>query len=327
MVGTSGVLNLNLTAGGLFTGTLNLSGVRYQLAGKLDKTGTFSSTKVPGLKLHLNFGADATVPGDIAFTGTAGWQSFTLHHAAYKFGSDAREKGKFTALLKPTSSAGTVPQGIGFASINVAKSGMVILAGAKLADGTAFTGGGTLVGDGTGGTQLIFYNGAVYGRKGHVAGAIAMSSTAQNDCSASLAWLKPPSGSDLYYKQGFDTFVGMTGARYSAPKSSAAVPFQGGVAHATLSDPGLGSAIMESIRLMATNQVTVTSLNPEALGIRFVPGTGTFLGSFHHPSNPGVLTKFAGVLFQNASAPEAAGFYLSPILSKTGFSGRVDLAP
>ena len=118
-----------------------------------------------------------------------------FHHVAYGKGQAAIEAGKYTALLNATDTGMTVPQGTGYATLTVSKTGGATMAG-KLADGTAFTAAGPLVG-GTMGDQFVLNVPLPYrsvmtkGAKGLLAGALTFEPLTGSHLDGSVGWMKP----------------------------------------------------------------------------------------------------------------------------------------
>jgi hypothetical protein len=226
-----------------------------------------------------------------------------------------------------------MPQGTGYATVTVGATGVVVWAG-KLADGTAFTGSGPLVG-GTAGNQFIIFNPTIYGHAGLLAGSIAFKNLADSDCNGALRCIKPQQASGSYYQAGFDTGLAVMGSTYTAPPpGTMALAFPSelynGITELTggglVNSLGQSQPINATVTLTPLNTVIAALPNRDALKLTIHPSTGTFSGTFLHPASQQTVS-FAGVLYQQTNIPQAAGFFLGPVLNGTGDSGNVSLTP
>jgi len=80
---------------------------------------------------------------------------------------------------------------------------------------------------------------------------------------------------------------------------------------------GLQLTIPETVTLGPLNTVVVSRANVENLKITLDPSAGTFSGSFIHPVSNTTL-QFGGVLYQNLTIPQGAGFFVSPVIGGIG---------
>lgn len=332
LVGSNGMMTLSLSKTGKFTGKLVYDVYSLALRGQLNADGDWSGTPVNSsepVTLNLDMSAATGVPGNIAISGTVGAggaQAFTAYHAVYNPAFSLSQAGTFTTLLEPTQALATVPQGKGYGSVKVGQTGKASYKG-KLADGTAFASGGTLVGDGSGGAQLVVFNNSIHSRQGRLSGAISFNQTAAHDCSATLGWNKPAKVGAPYYAAGFTTSLTLEGVRYTVPIRAIALNFTVGADNGTFTASGgsLAGPISETITLAVTNKITVTGANPQQLKATISPGSGKISGSFIHPATSKPVS-FSGVLFQNIATPRAGGYFLGPVQSGTGLSGAVGIA-
>jgi hypothetical protein len=315
----NGYLSLKLTGNGQFTGKLVFNGASIPLKGSLDVFGNYNgSAGLPPVSLGLNLGAGT---GGYLLTGSVAANALTAYRAAYGKGQTAAETGKYSILLSATDTSPSIPQGTGYAMLNVSKTGGVTMAG-KLADGEAVSVAGVMVGGSTC-NQFMLFNPLLYKKNGLLAGAINFESLPNSDCNALLDWKRPVTGGS-YYPTGFETGITLAGARYAKPIGIVPLPFVNG--SATLSSGGLGQDIVKPISLSTSSTVLVSGSNPEMLKITINASSGGFSGSFLDPVTKKPL-KFAGMLYQNINTPQAGGFFLGPISSGTGYSGNVSLTP
>jgi hypothetical protein len=265
--------------------------------------------------------------GDYFLTGSAGNVTFTASHAAYAKGVSLTGTGKYTVLLSATDSSNTVPQGTGYATMTVAKTGGVTMAG-KLADGTAFSTSAVLLG-GSAGNQCVIYDTLTYpsvttkGAKGLLIGNLTFDSIpGSSDLNGTLEWVKPQQSKGAY-QAAIDTSLNVIGSAYTAPARGGSVlpGFTSGTL--TLSDSAAlvlpASALIKTGTLTSVNAFLITNSGTDNTKVTITPSTGVFSGSFLYPGQT-KTTAFGGVLFQDGT--NGAGFFLGP-----NGSGNVELTP
>ena len=331
--GGSGFITVTMLSSGTFTGTLSLGETSYPVSGKIGGNGLFAGSfgKPPvSVMFYLGASPNGANAGAYTLTGVAGGVPFTAYHAAYVTGQSAAETGKYTILLGSTDASGTAPHGTGYATLSVSTAGRVALAG-QLADGTAFTSAGSLVGSGGGFNQYVFYNTIVYSGKGLLGGTMTFEPLANSSCDGVIAWFKPAHAGDSYYSAGINTQLALQGALYRAPPAGTmALHLPSGLNNGTvqLSGGSLSPSISEPVTLSALNALTVsgTSANTEKLKLTINAATGSLTGSFVHPLTQKVIT-FGGVLYQDPDLPQAGGYFLGPVVGGVGQSGDISLTP
>jgi|GEM_PF-641641 len=331
--GGSGFITVSMLSSGTFTGTLFLGETSYPISGKIGGNGLFAGSfgKPPvSVMFYLGASPNGANAGAYTLTGVAGGVPFTAYHAAYVTGQSAAETGKYTILLGSTDASGATPHGTGYATLTVSTSGSVAMAG-QLADGTAFTTAGSLVGSGGGFKQFVFYNTVVYSGKGLLGGTMTFEPLANSSCDGVIAWFKPAHAGNSYYSAGINTQLALQGALYRAPPSGTmALHLPSGLNNGTvqLSGGSLSPPISESVTLSALNALTVsgTSANTEKLKLTINAATGSLTGSFVHPLSQKIIT-FGGVLYQDPDIPQAGGYFLGPVVGGVGQSGDISLTP
>ncbi len=300
----SGFLRIAVTTGGVFTGRVIIGDVGYSFSGTLDPNGAATVT-IPvrgGSPLVLTFQADLTGgSGEVTGTVTQGVQEygFSVSQATDNPSTaTAPQAGHYTVVLAPNpNTTGTAtPQGSGYATISVYKSGAAIVTGC-LADGTPYSAAGHVANDGT---LAIFCvpSGAPAGST--LTGLFTFRSTSVSDVDGTLSWTKAPSATAPYYPAGFSTALPCVGSLYTAPAPSSGL-------QAMDSTPGTATAAFGAGNLPQTLDVPVvinqsdraTMVTPGAPDVSLVinPASGTVSGSFVMPG--GNLSRgFRGVVIQ-----------------------------
>jgi hypothetical protein len=172
------------------------------------------------------------------------------------------------------------PAGAGYATLKVAASGAVSVAG-KLGDGTAFTSSGFVKSDGS----LALFTTLPYKKAGTLLGTILFQdSSEESDCEGVLTWTKPAQPTAQRYQAGFSTLPTLVGGRYVAPaKGENALdfgqqPMTGVGFGAVLGD--LLSPIADQISISTASAVRETSTPTDKLTVKINPATGLITGSF-----------------------------------------------
>lgn len=328
----NGDVVLTVSAKGTFTGKVTLSGGSYAIHGAFDANGNWTgSVGRPPVQIQLHIDLNATGNlGEYLLSGTAGDESFDVTHAAYSTGEIAAETGDYTVLLTLSGSNPALPQGTGYATLKVTKTGAITMSG-DLADGERFSTSGVVVG-GTDADQFVVYVPLSYpsvvtrGDKGLLEGAVMFEKlTGTSDLSGTVEWTKPQQTKGAY-PAAIDTNLNVIGSFYTPPPKKGSVlpgfPVVGGTTEGTLelSDTS-GPILSGSAQLSTKNKLDITN-PPDKLTISITPSTGVFTGSFLYPvagKRPDRI-KFGGVLFQDQIM--GGGFFLGP-----NGSGTVSLAP
>jgi hypothetical protein len=329
-------LTVTLGANGKFTGKLSVAfGHVRTLRGTLDTSGSFSGlTGAPATPFTLVL--TGTTVSTYVLNGSAKGDQITAYPAVYSKTNPA-VAAKYTTLFTGTDPSIGVPQGTGYATIAVSKTGAGSVTG-KLADGTSFSSSGLIVA-GPSGHELLIFDTNIYGKKGLFSGALQIvdqqfapvdvqdSAVAQTgivqpfgSVRGNVLWIKP-SVKGPYYATRFNTTVNAQGFRFDKTQP---IPFTTGTL--TVSDPSLGSPITQAFTVTTAGAVTISGTNPNNVKLAFKLSTGAITGSFEPVAGEKKPTiKFAGLLLQDPAAPEAAGYFLTPAVSGTGLSGNVTL--
>jgi hypothetical protein len=286
---SSGFFTITTTAKWKFTGSLVLGGAHYPLGGTLDTNGfKVVPTRHLGTVLTVALQVDLT-PGSDRIEGTVTngtWTTFMDGERVYntRLGV-APQKGKYTLVFG--GGAGTnEPGGYSCATLSVKGAGTVSLAG-TLADGTKISKSSVLCQN----RQLPFYV-PLYGGAGSLLSWLTFSSTASNDVSGTLNWIKPSVPKAAYYPGPFAFDVLVNGFRYHAPSNGTPVlNFSAG--ELVLSGADLTQPITNYVVLKANNHVTSTN---KAV-VTFTLSNGAFKGSVADP-NTLKRISFNGVVLQ-----------------------------
>lgn len=296
---------------GAFSGVFLLDRVAIPFKGRFDSNGNAASIQPVPFSLHLDPDPSTDGLGANVVTGTVAGHTVAAYHTAYRATSNARETGSYTVLLSPTQTGATIPSGIGFASLRVARNGNSTMVG-KLPDGTSFTSSGPLFGAPGKKRQFLLLSTAVYANKGLIASPIVFEALPGNNCTSSLRWLKPVTASTVY-PGSIDTTLALTGNLYgSRLRGLPAVDFTPGLNNITLnlSGGGLATNISEAATFSILNTVTLSGANPSNIRVAVNSATGIFRGLFA-PVPGGADVPFTGMLYQNANTPRAAGYFLN----------------
>ncbi len=350
----SGVLNLNVLPTGRFTGKLLLGG----LAGAVVIRGSFTDggvarfgkTASPLLAiprkdqspLTLDLALDNAVPFTGILTGTISENSTSAATIAAAQGvysaksnpplpfinvptallNPLTDKGAYTGVfraLAPTANrpAEKFPQGDGIASLKLAPTGLVKLV-ARLADGTAVSAGGPLVGS----DRLPFFATA-YLKGGGLTGEIRLRDVpGQSDADGpGVRWMRPANPKALNYRDGWSDglLVDFAGSKFVVSKTGALTPLgnpPATTANALLTlasaDFPTSFATMYPLAISARGQAQILApvlvATPLAsLAVALSP-SGFLSGRFRDPVTNGA-TKLIGVALQKPQV--AAGYFLT----------------
>jgi uncharacterized repeat protein (TIGR03803 family) len=319
---SSGFLNLVLTVSGSFQAKLTMGGLRSTFRGQFDVPGN-ATNAVPRktgnplqVIMHLN-----EAGGSNEITGTVSNNLFTsqlLADPTYSLTNHYPLAGRYTFTLAPANTNDTtVPQGFGYGTLTVSKTGSGRLSGV-LGDGTKIKANVPVSSFDT----FPFYN-AIYNQKqGSCVGWLTITTNAASTnatLDAAVDWIKLPAAKDRFYPAGFATTVTLTGASFVKPSKGG--PTVAGNAHVILGGGNTLSNIVKSVVISSNGFVTVTSPDTDQLALFIVPTTGQFLGSFF---NTAINKRAAlnGLMVQTNNSTSGGGLFLGT--NQTGF---VILAP
>jgi hypothetical protein len=301
---SSGFLTLTLRDQGTYSGSLSVAGKRYSIAGQFDDSGVASSTVTRAglnpltlqMTLHVDVGAES-------LSGTVSDGTWTADLLAKRAAFNAKTNppplaSKYTLVL-PGGDSIDVPNGYGFATINVDLNGKAKV-GASLPDGTKFSQSIPVAPDLT---LPLFAN--LYGGKGVADGWLTFSGgDPATDLNGSVSWIKDPVATAKFYPGGFGLSLSATGENYTPPAagtpildfSSGTISFAGG---------NLDTSFSNDVTLSSNSKITNESANK--LSTSFVLSSGLFNGSATPPSG-GRAFPFHGIVLRNSGV--GFGYFL-----------------
>ena len=312
-----GAVGVNVTATRIFTGVLNLFGVRYALRGRFSLDG-YASLEIdragaPPITLNL-----ALYPGPqgARFTGAmqaSGGDYEISDSTALIFPEAAPEAGSYTMALPPGDPA--VPLGNGYITGRVGTHGRVVFAG-RIGDGQAFSFGTHLR---RGGTAQIFVTAGSEPRD-RIHGEVQFPDAGASECTGELRWGKAARTTG-YYQAGFQTLVQVTGSRlvlsteeetildYSTGLAGLDIVFSDLEGNELL-DGSFSGPDEESLTFDESSPLFAGNARSRAAAPRPEPTVtisvnrqeGTFSGRFRVPGETGEPRKFSGVLLQHQNA-------------------------
>lgn len=307
---------LNVTLSGQrFSGRLFVDGKYEIIRGFLDG-GSYAGTYG---KPQRAFSVARSLTGD-RFTLTSFGRT-VVAYPCYARTYTPSQEGYYTVLLKADKTNSSSPPGAGFAVARIKKGGQMTLVG-KAADGTAIGIAGYLTKKPGGISQFVLFA-PLYGGKGKLAGTVGFGS---GSFASELNWTKPWQKTGTYYRSGFSTEIELAGCRYRVPTAGQQVlTFPGGAGVVLeLAGGGLYDAVNESGVLTVANKLMILGTNSTKLKLSLNVKTGLLSGSFFYPQINKVV-KIAGAIYQDAGAPEACGYFRSPVQNGLGRCGNFSL--
>lgn len=316
-----GALTVNLTGGGMATGTLRLVGGNYTFKVQLSATGD-CMVKVKGETLALHLALNGGDPAATGLTGSYGGNAFTLSPKTAP-SPVAGLAGYYTFHLTPAMPLDpAVPAGIGFGTVRVAANGAVRLTGV-LANGEAFSGSSAVFHQ-TAGDSAV----ASIRLGGANPGTLAVSfefatMPGESDFHGSVDWMTLAEAKRVNYPAGFHTTLGLAGSRYAAPKAGQ-LEIGGepdGVKIVTLrtaTQSGTTQISLNGRVGSGQNEAAYVSGSNLHCSVSFNRQTGLFTGHSLLPYASGQVNFRGAVLYRNNSA---GGFYL-----KGGESGAIQIS-
>ncbi|GEP43283.1 immunoglobulin domain-containing protein [Brevifollis gellanilyticus] len=318
-----GKLVVTTTSGGVFSGSLTLGTKSHPFSGGVlevpmtgDPTGTIL---IKSAGLTLSFWMDVTDGGMYgnldndsivnAFNFDAWPDAVPGFAATTAYTAELEITGGYTN--DPRGSSG-YPQGHGFLTLSVTKTGMATWGG-RLADGTTVTAGGHYAYGGRVPLRLL-----LYGNTGCVQGS---SQIAGNHLDGYVFWIKKylPSSTSRIYKDGFERHeLTVVGGVYTAPVKDHIVIGLPPACVLSFFD-GLIPAFyfQQALTLTTANKAqiaTSVNLNPNQVKVTsLTPANGLFAGSFSVIDPVGSAPRpatFMGVFVQRLS--KGFGYYLLP---------------
>ncbi len=337
--GSQAYLTLTLAGGGAFTGKLRSDLGLFTLKGQFDANGQYTATvghQTFTLSVNINDIGGNSGSGDGSFTIAGAWagNDLSVGHALYNAVSNpAPQAGTYTVLLPAAAPASaSVPYGTGYATLTVAETGAVTLAGSlgdgtKISDGVVITGGNSGLGNQFGVMIVLPYKAlSSSSQPGALSGVMTFEEVSGvSDCDGVLEWSKPQTKPGLY-SDGFDTTVSAIGSQYTAPPVGTlamVLPATSPNAAVGLAEPDFTSTLagVVNVTVGKGNNDTVTLVSGTATGLTMTitAKSGVFGGTFLNPKS-GKTAKVQGVVYPKQNI--AGGYFLSPAQS-----GAVTMIP
>ena len=296
---SSGALTLVVSSTGAFAANLTMHSAKLTFKGQFDLNGdsTPATATLVDIVLHLDVtGATKQITGTVAGSG------FTATLSADLAGHcPADLVGNYTLALQPADEADpTKPQGYGYATLSVSRSGLATLTGV-LGDGQKLAAKAPVAADGS---YPLYVN--LYHNAGACLGWVTLTTS---NVTGTVEWFAPPTTSYL----GFTTPLAVRGSPFVPTHTIT------GNKTVTLSGGALPSPIVTTAVVNINGSVTVAPPNTAALTFKLTLKTGQFTGTFIPPGTPTAI-PFSGLLLQS----EAGG---AGMFQQSGKSGAITLAP
>jgi hypothetical protein len=309
----SGFINLTTTAKRKYSGRLQIGGGTYSISGQLDAAGNavnlIKRSNQSPLTVRLLVSDEDWMGGTVS---NASWVAEIVadrgvYNSKTRF---APEAGQYTLIVPGTNGDTTLPQGSGYGTVSVSKSGIISFAG-SLADGTKISQSVPISQQG----QWPLYA-ALYRGQGSVLGWIAIKVAAH--VGGGLVWTKPITLNEQY-PSAFAWMTEAIGARYTPPgKGSNVLASVGCNLTLSICGGGLTDNIFNAFTLNAKNQVKDAS-GAGKLSLSFTPSTGLFSGTQIIPEARKTIS-FKGVILQDQGI--GAGYFMG-----TEQGGSIRLEP
>ena len=296
---SSGFIQLVLSKTGAVAGNLTLSGDKTAFKSQLDRDGRATNI-VAGASVALRL----DVTGDSGqFDGTVTGSGYAAVLLAELPDTSRAWQGTYTLVFSPSDATdSTVPQGYGYATLVVSRTGNGSLTGV-LNDGSALTARAPVSQSG----QWPLYA-SLYRNAGACIGWVSFETN--TTLSGVVDWFAP--AGKAY--PAFSTVLTLDGSEYTTG------PQLGGRWNVILSGGGLPSNLVKAVSITAAGKVTVSQLGTDALKLTLTPRSGQLTGSFK-PKAGSKAIPFNGLLLQVQNA--CAGLFQTT----TGQTGGITLDP
>ena len=309
---SSGFISLALGKTGSFAAKLMMGGVRSSFKGTFDTSGNSTNAVarkgLSSLQIILQL-LDVTNETD-QIVGTVSDGVFTADLqadlAVFSKVNPSPFAGNYTFTVEPADDTDpTVPQGFGYATLNIATTGTGQMRGV-LGDGTKISEVAPVSASGTWPLYVSLYK-----NQGFCIAEV-MVVTTNHTLAATANWFKPAVPLDKDYPDGFATSPTISGALFVSSKDGG--PSIAGSGLLTLGGGNLQSNLVKNVVIAATGKVTVSPIDTDKLTLKISPTTGQFSGSFIHPA-VGKSTKLNGLFLQDDDS--GAGYFTGT--NQTGF--------
>jgi len=285
---SSGSVQIRLTKTGAFAGNLTRAGVKTAFTGQFDRTGN-ATNLVAGasVALHVDMVNDnGPITGTVTGSGFTAellaalpGPGFTPAVIAELTGTSQVGPGAYTLVFSPADPSTTnVPQGYGYATLIISRSGNSSLSGV-LNDGTKLTANAPV-------SQLGLWPLFVSSSKNTGVAVGWVSFETNTLATATVDWFAPASPGYA----AFTTTLNLIGSKFVANQSV------DGNSLVTLSGGGLTNNISKTVTIN-NGKAVVTNPGPDALTLKFNLTTGKFTGTFIPVAGSKPL-PFSGLLLQ-----------------------------
>jgi uncharacterized repeat protein (TIGR03803 family) len=288
-----GMIDARLTATGAVTGSVTIGGSRYAFRSAFGAQGKLRTTvRAPGrAAVVLSLQLDAA---NKRLTGTATVSRNVLalqaDRAVFTTKNPCPFAGRYTLAL-PHPEDPKLPQGDGFGTVTVTRTGGVAFAG-TLGDGTALSQGAKLGKDG----QWPFFA-LLFRSRGVLTGELDFQRPPATAISGKLNWLKPSTGT-AFYPAAFFTTLEAKGSALGGKPLSRLKP-------STLTISGGGLALAAApFSVTFDSRGNATASSAPGFSLRVDAATGLYRGSFR---GGGKVRPFSGVFLPATS--EGFGFF------------------
>lgn len=310
-VASSGMLVIKLLNTSVFTGYLEIAGVRYAIESDFSPSNSTQIT-IPrrgaaAITLYLTLGLTGGAP---VLTGTATdgtWTSAlsTSVTTTYTASAPCPRAGLYTLALSATAG----PTGSGYATLSVSKAGVGTIVG-SLADGTRYSATAPVE---PAGTMAVYC--PLYANKGGLAGSVTFeSATSTGELTGTLNWWKPAGPANSAYPPAISTALQVAGSSYNRlaglTGTGGDLDFSGGKITGT-----------ESYPFALTPPLKITVPQPGAHSVSFVltPLSGVFGGTVLDGTK---REAYHGVILQQQGT--GAGYFTD---TAGGGTVSVDITP
>ena len=313
--GLGGSIRITVTREARITGVVVMGTKRYSFTGRFGANfATASLGDSPHGPLSIDYVGGMAIEGSI-YAGSE-WVRYRTTHAIDKLPAGPFEQSRFNLTLQSDGADPASPEGAGFASVNVTRSGMV-LAG-KLADGTAIAASNPLLAPtyGLGNVPFPVYL-PLYSGTGSATGWFGLNFV--EGAGGELTWNKSsvhrPTGT---YPDGFPlTTLSVGGGRYTAPASGETFA---GITAGWLEFGGAAlnnNPISTTLTIGSKGKVLIDPTDRHQISLTVRSATGLFEGAFNYtvasPYTGQPITRravFEGLVNPNTS--EQYGYFVLP---------------
>jgi plastocyanin len=319
---SSGGFTLTTTVNGTFSGNLQMSSGRSSFSGHFETNGT---AEVVARRRTGNFMVDLQIDlsGDsskILGSLTDGTFNAPLSGDRSVFNTKtnpAPQAPRYTLVIPANPSATNAPQGDGFGTVTVNRSGLLQFSG-TLADGTKVSQSSAVSSDGEWPLFVAFP-----GSRGSVLSWVNLGTTSTNALSGDVTWIRTPStkaygsgssgsAAPQPFAAGFMVVSALTGFPYVRPASGSPIL---GFTDGRLVFTGVDLTSLITNDVVLNSNSRITNLSSNKLTLSFNLQTGTFRGTVADPNLSSKRYAFSGVALQTTNV--GRGYFLGATQSGT----------